>query len=107
MAKSFQFTVNTINGEFLEFPKTVTVVCDKIFPLGVSVIRDWNESMCIVSKRVLLIQYGMQTFGTTQFASVAEFDQYRKAICACCSDTCHITLNGCFLMLNGCSVQMY
>lgn len=107
MAKSFQLAVNTINGEILEFPKTITVTCDQISPLGISVIRDWNEMLCIVSKRVLLLRYGMQTFGTTQFKSVAEFNQFKKSQCSCCPEICHLQLNGCDIRLNGCLISMF
>ncbi len=102
MSKSLSFTADTINGEIQEFPATFNFPCDKILPIGVSVVKSFDENLAIVAKRVFAIEYNAQSFGSSQFKSLEDFNQYRGVACQCCPFHCAILINGCYLLLNGC-----
>lgn len=102
MAKLFKFTANTINGELQEFPASFEFDCDRISPIGMAVIRDYDDLLNIVARKVFLVLYNGETFGTTQFKSISDYDQFIKVNCQCCPSRCIVLLNGCHLQLNGC-----
>lgn len=105
--KSFDLLADTLNGQILEFPLTVIMKCDKAFPVGEAVVRDYDEDNCIVAKKVFLIRYGDDVYGVTKFKSASDFYNYVQAACACCPCTeCFPFINGCIIELNGCEVQM-
>ena len=107
MSKTFQLQVNTINGEFLEFPETYEIKCDHIFPVGSAVIKNFDENMNVVAKKVFLVRYGQNVFGCQQFKTVDEFYQFLEGACQCCPCVeCLVLINGCFMQINGCFVDM-
>ena len=106
MRTSFSFTADTINGAIQERPKIFTLDCECVIPIGVDIVRDFDESLCIVAKRVFLIRYNQDVFGTCQFKSLEEFIQYKNLACSCCQDTveCVLLINGCNATINGCNL---
>lgn len=102
MSKSLQFTADTIDGQIQEFPKLFYFPCDQVIPLGVSVVKSFDQELNIVAKRVFLLQYQTQSFGSSQFESLSDFNQYISAYCQCCPAKCIVLVNGCNLQLNGC-----
>lgn len=95
-----------MNGAIQEFPQTMTLFCDKAIPVGVDVVRDFDEDGCGVAKRVFLIVYDGQTLGSSQFKSRSEYDQYVDAICACCRQICDVKIGDCFVYIGNCKVQI-
>ncbi len=102
--KSFNFRADTINGEIQEFPPTMSLFCDRAIPIGVNVVRDFDEDGCGVARRVFLIVYDGQTLGSTQFKSRSEYDQYISVNCECCTELCGVKLGDCFVKIGNCSV---
>lgn len=107
-SKSFQFIADTINGVIQEFPAPFYFPCDQIVPLGVQIVRDFDDDLCIVAKRVYVIRYGQDLFGSSSFNSLTGFLQYMKALCNCCPTAinCDVLFNGCALLFNGCEIQL-
>ncbi len=107
MSKSLQFTADTIDGQIQETPQVFYFPCDKVIPLGTSVVKSFDESMNIVAKRVFVVQYGSRSFGSCQFQSFSDFDTYLGSQCQCCPCTeCFVLINGCFIEINGCVAQI-
>lgn len=104
--KTFQVKVDTINGVIQEFPPVMTFYCNKVSPLGVNIVRDFDEDACGIAKRVFLFLYDGQTFGTTQWKSLTDYTQFISTACACCPQVCDVLLNGCRVMINNCFVSM-
>lgn len=108
MGKQFSLVVEVINGEIQEFPVTMTFPCELITPVGELVIRDYDSSVnFIIAKRVFLIRFGNNVFGTTTFKTLSGFLQYQGANCGKCACTsCPALINGCYVLINGCTVDM-
>lgn len=102
MGKSLQFVADTIDGEIQAAPGLFNFPCDKITPIGVNVVKSYDEDLCIIAKRVFEINYNNHSFGSSQFKSLADFNQYRGAACQCCPINCYVLANGCYLTFNGC-----
>lgn len=105
--KTFVFLADTVNGKILEFPKTFYFRCDLVKPLGVDIIRQYTKTECIVAKKVFLLYYAGDTFGSTQFTGVAQFVQYLNNACAYFCTPALIQINNCLLQRNGCNVSIY
>lgn len=106
MGKTLQFVADTIDGEIQPMPGVFSFPCDKVIPIGVNVVRSFDESLDIVAKRVFEINYNNHSFGSSQFKSLSDFQQYQKGACACCPALCIILVNGCNLQLNGCDLVL-
>lgn len=105
--KRFPLSVNTINGEIYEFPQEITVVCGQILLVGPSVVREYDGNTdCIIAKRVLLFKYGGNVFGTSQFTTINEFNQYLSGMCSCCDPICYIQIGDCNIAIGDCFVSM-
>ena len=103
MAKSFTIIASTINGAIQEFPKRVDMFCGQAQGEGMTIIRDYDVNFCIVNKTVFLIRYGGDVFGTTQFSSRLEFNQFMDNQCATCANRrCVLRYSGCYLEYNNC-----
>lgn len=108
MSKLFVFPADVINGEIQETPVDFTFDCDKVLPMGEVVYRDFDSGVnFIIAKRVFLVKYGEQTFGSTLFQTRSAYEQYVGLQCQCCPCVeCFPYINGCTITLNGCSIQM-
>lgn len=100
--KTLSIIAKTINGTIQEFPPIYKFPCSQVQPAGEAVIRDYDENFCIVAKKVFLIVYNQNVFGTTQFTTDSEFWQYQRAACACCGGECSVNYNNCNLEYNEC-----
>lgn len=96
---TFKFTADTIDGCILEFPKEFDLRCDKVNPIGETIIRQYDGNECIVAREVFLVYYCGQTFGTTQFKTLDQFLAYRNASCVRPKE-CNLSWNGCSLINN-------
>ena len=104
---TFIFSADTVDGKILEFPKIFTLRCDWTKPLGVDIIRRYSKTECIVAKKVFLIYYQGQTFGSTQFTGVLQFVNYMNNSCRVFCTPPFVQINGCNLQWNGCNVIIY
>lgn len=106
MPKFFTIVAKTINGAIQEFPKRIQMVCGQAQPEGMAIVRDYDDNFCIVNKRVFLIRYGGDLFGTTEFTTKAGFIQYMNNICCsdCAPKNCTVKYNDCTVLFNGCRV---
>ena len=102
--KTIAIRASTINGAIQEFPPTYYFPCSQVIPQGESIIRDYDTNDCIVAKKVFLVKYGQNIFGTTQFESMVEFLLYKESYCASCCISCVIKVGNCVLLYNGCSL---
>lgn len=102
MAKTLQFIADTIDGEIQPTPGVFNFPCDKVIPIGVNVVKSFDDMLDIIAKRVFEVEYNHHNFGSTQFKSLSDFQQYVSASCQCCPAKCIILVNGCNLQLNGC-----
>lgn len=106
-SKSFQFLADTINGAIQEFPALFYFPCDQVTPLGIQIVRDFDEDLCIIAKRVYVIRYGQDLFGSSKLNNLSDFLQLQSAGCGVCACTvCPALINGCFVLMNGCTVDM-
>lgn len=105
--KTFPFIADTIDGQILEFPKLFYLQCELVRPLGLQIVRQYNKTQCIVAKKVFQIYYQGQTFGSVQFGSVIQFDQYLNNVCRFFCTPAYVTINNCNLQRNGCDVTIY
>ena len=105
--KTFTFLADTVDGKILEFPNAYTLRCELVKPLGVDIIRQYSKTECIVAKKVFLIYYAGQTFGSTQFTGVLQFVQYLNNACKIFCAPPFVQVNGCNLQWNGCNVIIY
>lgn len=102
---TFQFIADTIDGKILQFPETMQLRCDLVVPLYQSIVRQFDGNECIVARKVYLIYYEGQVFGTREFATMDEFVNYRNANCIIAeSPGCNITYSGCQVTFDGCIV---
>jgi hypothetical protein len=101
---TFQFVADTINGKILEFPKTFQLRCDLVVPLYQDIVRQFDGNECIVARRVYLIYYQGDVFGTRRFHTMDEFVNYRNANCGRSAIGCNITFYGCGITFNGCQI---
>ena len=70
-------------------------------------MKSYDATMSIVAKRVFVIEYQGQSFGSSMFKSLSDFDQYRGVLCQCCPCVeCFAYINGCSITINGCEIQM-
>lgn len=104
--KSFNFRADTINGAIQEFPPTMSLFCDRAIPIGVNVVRDFDDDGCGVAKRVFLIVYDGQTLGSTQFKSRSDYDQWISTSCDCCPGLCDVKFGDCFVTIGNCLVKI-
>lgn len=105
--KTFIFLADTVDGKILEFPKIFYLRCDLVQPLGCDIIRQYTKTECIVAKKVFLVYYGGQVFGSTQFTGVAQFVLYVNNSCRVFCTPALVTINNCLLQRNGCNVSFY
>lgn len=102
--KTIAIRASTINGAIQEFPPTYYFPCSQVLPQGEAIIRDYDVNDCIVAKKVFLVKYQNNVFGTTQFVSMVEFLTYKESYCASCCQACVIEFDGCVLLYNDCSL---
>ena len=102
MGKTLQFVADTIDGEIQSSPAVFNFPCNKVIPIGVNVVKSFDEALGIIATRVFEVEYNYQNFGSRQFKSLSDFQQYRNVACLCCPSKCIILVNGCNLQLNGC-----
>lgn len=105
--KTFPFIADTIDGKILEFPKLFYLQCEWVKPLGLQIVRQYSKTQCIVAKKVFQIYYQGQVFGSSQFSSVMQFDQYLNNVCRYFCTPAYVTINKCNLQRNGCNVTIY
>lgn len=105
--KTFIFLADTVDGKILEFPKVYYLRCDQVQPLGCDIIRQYTKTQCILAKKVFLIYYQGQVFGSTQFTGVQQFVQYVNNVCTFFCIPSLITINNCNLTRYGCNVTIY
>lgn len=105
--KTFIFLADTIDGKILEFPKVFYLRCEWAKPLGVDIIRQYNKTECIVAKKVFLIYYAGQVFGSVQFTGVIQFIQYMNNSCRVFCTPPILQINGCLLQRYGCNVTIF
>jgi hypothetical protein len=93
--KKFQISVIAIDGKLLENPQLFWFKCFHPKPVGVQVVRNYNQNECIVAKSVFLFQDEGHVFGTTDVWSVGEFIEYMKARCIrrVTFDCCYVTFD--------------
>lgn len=103
--KTFQVTISTINGRILEFTQQIDFRCNLAMPIGLQVVRQFDGNECIKARKVFLIEYDGQLFGTLQFKTLEDFLNYRNNNCRPIPD-CRITYNGCYIMYNNCFVTI-
>lgn len=102
--KVFTIIASTINGEIQEFPKRVEIPCWAAFAAGEAIIRDYDANFCIVNKKIFLLGYGKNVFGTTQFKTHMEWVKFQNTLCQCCpppSECCFLLYNNCKITYNG------
>ena len=100
--KTLSIVDKSVNGEIYEFPKTITVPCGQLIPVGLSRVRVYDISDCIVVYKLYLVRHNEDVFGTEQFDSLDGFEQYVNSSCSCCGEVCcYLTYNGCDLTFNG------
>ncbi len=107
--KSFQFVADVINFSILEKPQTFYFPCNQVIPLGLQVVRNQsNVTWCITAKKSFIVTYNNQSFGTSQFKTIDQFNQYVSRSCGCCADIelCWLMINGCRITINGCQVLL-
>jgi hypothetical protein len=107
VVKYFQFVADTVNGEIREFPQTFELKCDKVFPLGVDIVRDFDDNGCIIARKVFCIRHGTDIFGTMSIQSLQGWINYLNAVCPCCPKICYLIINGCYAQVNGCNLLYY
>jgi hypothetical protein len=105
--KTFIFLADTINGKILAVPEVFYLQCSLVQPLGVDIIRQYNKNECIVAKKVFLIYYAGDTFGSTQFTGVDQFVQYMNNACRPVCAPALVQINGCLLQRYGCNVTFF
>src|ERR1700735_715898 len=105
--KTFIFLADTVDGKILEFPKVFNLRCDLVKPLGCDILRQYTKTECIVAKKVFLIYYAGQVFGSTQFTGVFQFTQYMNNACRVFCTPAILTINNCLLQLNGCNATVF
>lgn len=105
--KTFIFLADTVDGKILEFPEVFHLKCDLVKPLGVDIIRQYSKTECIVAKKVFLIYYAGQVFGSTQFTNVGQFVMYLNNVCRIFCTPPFVQINGCNLQRNGCNVTFF
>jgi hypothetical protein len=105
--KTFTFIADTIDGKIQEFPVAQNLRCGLVKPLGCDIVKQFNKTQCIVAKKVFLIYYAGQVFGSTQFTSVAQFILYMNNACRVFCTPAFFTIDNCKLKLNGCYVQIF
>lgn len=105
--KTFIFLADTVDGKILEFPKVYNLRCEWAKPLGVDIIRQYTKTECIIAKKVFLIYYAGQVFGSTQFTGVAQFVLYMNNACRVFCTPAIVTINNCLLQRYGCNVTVF
>jgi hypothetical protein len=104
---TFTFIADTVDGKILEFPIPYTLRCELVKPLGVDILRKYNKTECIVAKKVFLIYYAGQTFGSTQFTGVVQFVNFLNNACRVFCTPPFVQINNCLLQWNGCNVTIF
>lgn len=97
----FTIVASVINGEIQPFPKRVDLPCDQVQAAGMTIIRDYDDNYCIVNKKVFLLVYKEQTFGTTQFKTMEQWWQFQFSQCGC-----FFYIDGCVAEINGTEVSV-
>lgn len=99
----FKITVSVKNEVLLETPQTLWFDCDQVIPLGEQVVRQYNSSECIVSRKAYLFSYLGVRFGSFDFQTLDDFINYRNTNCTIVpkSDCCILTHGGCVLTFKG------
>ena len=99
---TFKLQISTIDNNILEFKKGMWFNCDLVVPLGVQVIRMYDKSECIVSKKVYLFGYQGHRYGLEDFSTMDQFIDYRNFHCLSC-----LTYEDCYLTFGGQSLSLY
>jgi hypothetical protein len=102
LKKAFSFLADTINGAIYDSPVTVIMKCDEIRPIGLEVVRGFDPDYCIVAVQVFLVLSGTDTYGTTQFKSFDDYQNFVNSKCRRCPKVCLFLINGCQATINGC-----
>lgn len=92
------------NGELFEenITRYIGVKCDAIRPVGVEVVKTFNNSCDSVAKRVFLFRVKGDIFGTTYFTDMDDFWSKMSVTCYQQTPLCAFTMNGCLLTVNDC-----
>lgn len=101
MADFVQLEVDVINGEVQEFPVLMNFRTDILIPVGQTIIRYFNEAMCSVAKRTFLMSYGLESFGTCQLQTSADFWQLVYE-----SNASYLNMDGCNVLMDGMCVTL-
>lgn len=97
----FKFTAHTINGVIQHNPQQFILQCNKIKPIGESIVRTFDGNECIQAMKCFLIIYEGKLLGNKCYTS---FDNFMQALrCVCFSDG-YLLVNGCNLQLDGCDL---
>lgn len=94
---TFKFTADTIDGVIQQSPQLFYLNCNKVKPIGASVVRTFNGNECIQSMKVFLVLYDGKLLGNKCHTTFTEFIDFLKAVCY--SD--YLLLNGVNLELDG------
>lgn len=78
--------------------------CGKVTPIGLQTVREFDIEYCIVATDVYLVLYNGDTYGTQQFETFDEFEDYMAGECTCCASLCTFTINCCEVTIDGCSL---
>ncbi len=104
MPTTFQILIATVNNEPYVTPQPFYFNCGQLKSLAMQIQRVYNESDCIVSRKVVTFMYGRELMGTQQFQTVDQLYKYMTSMCQCCPTLCDLLINGCFATINGCLV---
>lgn len=79
--KTFELNIETIDGDIQLSPVCKTFSCKDVSPMGLSVVRGYNNENCIIAKSVFLFRQGQMVFGTTEFKDTQGFYDYINSHC--------------------------
>jgi len=101
----FSIKVKTINQQVQEHPPSIVFFCDKIVPLGLGLVREYDANECIHVWKVWNIKQGMDIFGIEGIETMAQWRNVFNTNCQCCTEpahTCGIKINQCIATINDC-----
>lgn len=100
----FKITVSTIDGNLLEFPKTIWVDCSLVTPVGMGVVKWYDSSESIVSRSVYQVVYQGHCYGLDDFKTLDEFLTYRNSQCVE-DKCCNVAIFGCTITYQGKNIK--
>lgn len=100
MAEFVELEVNIINGEVQEFPVMMVFRSDWLKPVGETIVRYFDDALCSVAKKTFMMSYGLETFGTSEFKTAADFWQFVL------SETRLALVDGCNLLMDDMCVSL-